>query len=114
MSLDYRFAGSASYSRFCNELKNIVKLFGGKSLETEKDEKEREYAEIPLKYSFPVNLPEVFKKWANNPYDDFSVEETKEIGNFLFTKKEKVKKISEQIVYEFEQLIENNKQWYVW
>lgn len=115
MGMDYRFAGSASYPRFNDEVKGIVKLFKGKMVTNRKPQEEctitEYFMEKPLNYTFPKGTPMVFMKWANNPYEDLSEKETKELYNFLKPKWKNVEKISHQIAYELETLVDTNWSW---
>ena len=73
MGMDYRYAGSASYPRFNDEVKGIVELFGGKMVTDRKPQEEctliEYFMEKPLKYSFPEGTNKVFMKWANDPFE---------------------------------------------
>ena len=104
----YRFAGSASYPRFNDEVKAVVELFGGKMLTNRKPPEEctalEYFMEAPLKYEFPDNTPEVLCKWANKPYKRLTVDETEELYSILKTKWKKVEIASKQIAYEFDKL----------
>lgn len=127
MGMDYQWAGSASYPRFNEELANVVSLFGGIKT-TELEEKQKEVSEgsldwwfgRPMKdneknFAFKELVPESFKKWANDPYNEnFSYKETKEIFNLLNTKKDEVCEISSQIFEEFETCVEVGDAWYIY
>jgi len=120
MGMDFQYAGSASYPRFNDEIKGIVELFGGKMITNRKPQEEcnliEYFMEKPLKYEFPENLPESFKKWANDPFEcKLTSEETKEIWEMLNTKREQVEEISSQILYEFDCLCKgNDEEWCIW
>ena len=115
MGMDYKYCGSASYPRFNDEVKGIVELFGGKMITNRKPKEQctmvEYFMEEPLKYDFPKGTPEVFIKWANNPYGKFTRKETKEIYNFIKSKKRLAEKISHQIIGEFECCVEDNCAW---
>lgn len=123
MGMDYFFNGSASYPRFNKELTAIVALFGGYVLEELKKQQEavpegsidwwfgKPMNEADEKFIFKEEVPEAFKKWANHPYDDFTLEETEEIFNLLRTKEDEVNAISEQMYHEFEMLIDCSCAW---
>lgn len=117
MGMDYQFAGSASYPRFNDELKAVVELFGGKMQTNRKPHEDctliEYFMEKPLEYVFPEGTPKVLWKWANNPYDDLTVDETEELYSILKTKWKKVKKASEQIAQEFTILHSLKSNWYI-
>lgn len=123
MGMGYQFNGSASYPRFNEELTKIVALFGGTVTKTLKEEQSkvtegsvdwwfgRPMSELNEKFIFKDEVPESFKKWANDPYGNFTFEETEEIFNLLQTKKLEVCEISNQMYHEFELLMEFNCEW---
>ena len=115
MGMAYKYGSSASYPRFNNEVKQIVELFGGWMITNRKPKEQctmvEYFMEEPLKYHFLKNTPFVFKKWANDPFGEFTVKETKKIYDFLKTKWRKVKEISPQIADEFKCCVEYNDYW---
>lgn len=117
MGMDYRFAGSASYPRFNDEVKAIVELFGGKMQTNRKPREEctmvEYFMEEPLKYTFPEGTPEVLSKWANDPYSDLTVKETQELYSVLKTKWKKVEKASDQIAEELSILHSGRMKWHI-
>lgn len=117
MGMDYKFAGSASYPRFNDELAAVVKLFGGKMQTNRKPREEctmvEYFMEEPLEYTFPDGAPTVLCKWANDPYGEFTFEETEELYSILKTKWKKVKAASRQIAYEFDELHSWESRWHI-
>lgn len=125
MGMDYLFNGSASYPRFNKELTAVVSLFGGYVLEELKKKQEetpegsidwwfgKPMSDADEKFVFKDEVPEIFKKWANHPYDDFTFDETKEIFKLLETKADAVKEASEQMYHEFELLIACECAWMI-
>lgn len=115
MGMDYYYAGSSSYPRFNDEVKSIVELFDGKMVSDRKPQEEctvvEYFMEKPLSYSFPETVPPEFIKWANDPYEDLTVGETKTIFEFMKPKWDKVKELSHQIALEFESLVEWDEGW---
>lgn len=119
MGMDFRYAGSASYPRFNDEMKKIVELFGGEMTSKRKPQEEctivEYFMEEPLEYKMPEGTPDYFIKFVNDPYaEDFTVKETKEIFEFIKPKLEEVRVISSQIVSELETLVENEEPWDIW
>ncbi len=117
MGMDYQFVGSATYPRFNDEVKGIVELFGGKMITNRRPKEEctmvQYFMEKPLRYKFLYNTPFVFKKWANDPYGEFTLKETKKIYEFLKTKEKEVERISKQILKEFEYCVMYNEPWQI-
>lgn len=133
MGMDYRYAGSASYSRFSYEITEVAKLFDAVEtvdlINAKKKFEEKNLDEngniinfdyffgygmdVKHKYSFPNGTNETLVKWFNNPYGDYTVEETKEIYEEINKKREEVEEISEQIMYELDRLVDNSDYWYI-
>ena len=115
MGMDYIFAGSASYPRFNDEMKGIVELFGGKMVSERKPQEEctiiEYFMEKPLKYTMPEGTPETIIKWVNDPYDNFTSKETKEIYEFIKTKEDEATEISNQIVSELQCCVSSRIGW---
>ena len=118
MGMDYRYAGSASYLRFKEELTAVVSLFGGMPSEQYKIKgasiqwwKSKSILECDEKFIFTKEVPVSFKKWANHPYDELTLDETKEVQQFLSAQRKKVEEISSQIMHEFDSLIEFEDYW---
>lgn len=125
MGMDYRYAGSASYPRFDEELCKIVKIFGGVKTEYLKNRKATEY-ERPFgywfgflssdysdnkKFAFPEGTNETLIRWFNNIYsDDFTEEETLIIWKQISAHPE-IKEISRQIWHELEVSVECGEYW---
>ena len=100
MGMDYEYAGSATYSRFFNELRAVVKVFGG--IETEN---------LQERFVFPKETNEILIHWFNNIYgEDFTVEETKVVWDCISQHPE-IEDISRQIWYELETLVEYGEGW---
>ena len=98
MGMDYYYAGSASYSRFNEELNEVAKYFNGIRDKTS--------------FIFPNETNKVLIKWFNNIYDFFTAEETKIIWE-LISKHSEIKTIARQIWYELETLVQLNEGWHI-
>ena len=98
MGMDYKFAGSASYPRFNEELREVAKIFGGTK---------------PDKFIFPDGTNEILVKWFNDIYGDFTVEETKIVWEHISQHPE-IKDISNQIWHELEFLTNIDEEWNIW
>lgn len=130
MGMDYKYAGSASYPRFDEELCEVANIFGGvktdylKSLENDYNKADwvtRMWGTISAdcsenvvneKFIFPSKTPNILKKFFNNPYDDFDTKETFEIWKNI-KKHPEIKKISYQIWNEFETLTAQRENWWI-
>ena len=105
MGMDYAYAGSASYGRFDDELTELAKRVFHAKL-TEEYLKRKQFIDsckksknnifYPFgylhpnvddtnkeKFIFPKHTKEVIKKFFNNPYGDFTDEETKQIADII-------------------------------
>ena len=116
MGMDYKYAGSASYPRFNDEVEGIAKLFGAQTITNRKPQEEctmlEYFMEDPLEYKFPDGTPDILVKWANDPYNEnFTKGETKELYDILKTKWDEVKRISNQIAYELETCVACYEAW---
>ena len=102
MGMDYGYAGSATYSRFFNELRAVANVFGG--IETEN---------LQERFVFPKGTNEILVRWFNNIYgEDFTVEETKVVWECVLQHPE-IKNISRQIWCELEMLDLEEEAWYI-
>ncbi len=124
--MDYQHAGSASYPRFNDEIEKIARLFGAidsKELEKNKEKYKdginwvdhmfgKEH-DVDTKYIFPKDTPEILIKFFNHPYDDLTVEETKEVYDLFEPKREQIEEISDQIIYELDSLVEFEDSWHI-
>ena len=124
MGMDYRYAGSASYPRFENEIRQVAASLG--CTPTERlAELERESKEKPLGYWFgcmqddgsgmprfavPDTLPEAVAKWLNSPYECRTPEETADIWDAVREKSE-IRALSPQIWSELEWLARWHEGW---
>ena len=143
MGMDYLYAGSASYERFDNELSKIaIELFDAKL--NDKFLKRKEAQDKLIKNSqsissgrtyifpfgflysekgdekeekiiFPKYTRKVIKKFFNNPYDEFTVEETKQIADIILSKNRinKVREISPQLFKELTFRRKYKEQWFI-
>lgn len=127
MGMDYRYAGSASYSRFDRELCAVAEVFDGIKTKHLK-EREQTENERPLgywfgflssdgsnepKFVFPEGTNETLIKWFNNPYsENFTVKETVVIWEQISAHPE-IEEISWQIWHEFEWLIAYGDRWLI-
>lgn len=124
MGMSYEYAGSASYSRFDEEVCAVADVFGG--IKT-KDLKRREEAapkgtlnwwfgsyisDDPNKsrFVFPDYVNETVAKWLNNIYEPRTVEETKEIWKHIRVHHE-IKDISSQIWNELRERYLRDEGW---
>ncbi len=124
MGMDYRYAGSASYPRFNKEMEKVAKLFGAIDSKELKENKEKykdginwvdhmfgKEHDVDIRYVFPKDTPEVLVKFFNHPYDDLTVEETKEVHDLLEPKREQIEEIANQIMYELDDLVLYEESW---
>lgn len=86
MGMDYRYAGSASYNRFNDEMKKLKELF--------KDVKSDD-----------------LDKFFSIPYGLFTPLETRNIYKIFLTKIDEAEAISQDICYELECCIKCNEGW---
>ena len=100
MGMDYSWAGSASYPRFDKELCAVAEVFSGIKTNDKK-------------FVFPEGTNEVFVRWFNDIYGDFTEEETKTIWEHI-SKHTEVEEISHQIWYELKMCNEINESWYIY
>ena len=132
MGMDYRYAGSASYSRFDREIEQIAHLFGGvntKELDKAKENCGTELVvdgklnlscmfgytkDVDVKYTFPEKTPEILIKFFNDPYGTFSEKETVQIQKQFNKKKSEIHEISPQILTELNQLVLRKEAWYIY
>lgn len=126
MGMDYRYAGSASYPRFEEELRLVAKELG--CAETGYlGELEQASGRKPLGYWFgcmynsdkrrakfdvPDSLPESVAKWLNDPYDERSPEETAEIWEAV-KDRPGIRALSSQIYSELEWLARWHEGWHI-
>ena len=97
--MDYYWAGSASYLRFNKELSAVAAVFGGFRMDDG--------------LAFPVGTHEILVKWFNDPYDDYTLEETKIIWEHVQQHPE-IEEISEQIWYELKTNCEFGYGWSIY
>ena len=126
MGVDYRYAGSASYPRFDEEICEIAKIFGGEKTEDLIKKEKNSSNESTLDYwfgflksdsketnfVFPKGIDETLIRWFNDPYDIFDKKETKIIWDHI-SKHPEIENISDQIWDELEALTECGKGWYI-
>lgn len=133
MGMDYQFAGSASYPRFEEEMVALSKLLGAtpyvKARDPFKDSKDLDdfvkgmFGTVyntdakKKKFLWPDETPQIIMKWFENPYDEFTVEETMTIAKWVFshlTPEDIVKfnkEYSDQIFCELETCWECEEAW---
>ena len=100
MGMEYTYAGSASYSRFNEELSAVAEIFNGVQIGTRE-------------FNFPKETDETLVKWFNNIYyHRFSPEETKMIWK-LIKEHPEIEELSNQIWYELESCISCGDSWYI-
>ena len=132
--MNYRYAGSASYSRFDEEITKVAEILGGK-LKPEyrklldnvhKAEKENPnvfYAFGTLnvpdksrqaeKYEFPEGFDPIVKDWLNHPYKEQTIPDTAHIWEVVSDYLE-VKEVSHQIWYELQKCGTHGVNWYIY
>lgn len=124
MGMDYRYAGSASYPRFEQELKQVAASLG--CAPTERlAELEKDAAGRPLGYWFgcmqedgsgrprfavPDALPEAVAKWLNSPYEDLGPDETAAVWDAVKNHPD-IQALSPQIWSELEWLARWHEGW---
>lgn len=125
MGMDYKYAGSASYPRFDEEVKKVVEILGGKETAELKARKENEgqtfmghwfgYASAAdgkmEKYIFPRETNPLLVRWFNNIYAEYTAEETKKIFELLSPHKDAIMEVCSQMYCELEDLVEYEEGW---
>lgn len=127
MGMDYKYAGSASYPRFDEEIEKCACVFGGRKTkyltQLEEDVSKSSWVaqmfgtissdpnSEKLKFEFPEGTPAIIIRFFNNPYGQFSIEETKQLMACFEDHIEELEKISHQIVFELEIVTECNESW---
>lgn len=125
MGMDYRYAGSASYPRYEEEIVKIAAVFDGRETKEihnyhEKCLQEphgywfgymfpREDEDIP-KFVFPEGTNPLVVKWLNHPYDDMPSEEIEVVWEEI-QKHPEIEAISYQIWYELRHLNMYHEMW---
>ena len=122
MGMDYKYAGSASYDRFGNEVEIVAKLFGG-VLTEEYVKHQKSIIEGTVdwwmgdhkkftgrKFTFPDGVDSTFVEWVEHPYKEFTSNETEKIYSILATKSND---IPIQILSEFTSLVVYGEGWYI-
>lgn len=126
MGMDYRYAGSASYPRYEEEIVKVAAVFGGKETKEIQEQHER-CLEQPLgywfgymfptkgdesipKFLFPEGTNELVMKWLNHPYDDMPIEEIEVVWEEVKEHPE-IEAISYQIWYELRHLCMYREMW---
>lgn len=133
MGMDYRYAGSASYSRFDEEITKVAEILGGKlNSEYQKllDDVHRAEKENPNvfyafgtlnasaksrqaeKYDFPKGFDPIVRDWLNHPYKEQTIPDTIHIWEVV-REYPKIKEVSHQIWYELEQCGTRGVNWYI-
>lgn len=124
MGMSYRYAGSASYPRFDEEVCAVAAVFGGvKTEELKKREKSMRKDtfdywfgsyisgnEHEQCFAFPEDANEVVAKWLNNIYEPRTAAETKEIWCQVREHHE-IKDISSQIWNELRECYLRDESW---
>ena len=125
MGVDYRYAGSASYPRFDEEICEIAKVFGGEKTE-DLIKRQENLSKEPIYYWFGFLKPnsketnfvfskgtdETLVKWLNDPYAIFDEKEIKVIWEYVSNHIE-IEDISDQIWFELKTSVECGKGWYI-
>lgn len=134
MGMDYRYAGSASYSRFDREITEVAEVLGAKlkpEYQELMDKVKKAESENPNvfyafgtinatdksrkaeKYDFPERFDRIVKNWLNHPYKQQTIEDTVHIWEVV-RDHPKVKEVSEQIWYELQQCVARGVNWYIY
>lgn len=124
MGMDYRYAGSASYPRFEEEIRQVASSLGCAPTDA-LAELEKQSAAKPLGYWFgcmqgdgsgrprfavPDMLPEAVAKWLNAPYEPRTPEETAAVWSAVRTHPD-IQALSPQIWSELEWLARWHEGW---
>lgn len=89
MGMDYRYAGSASYSRFNEEWCKLGSYLGAQPLDKPLKTTTHAYEDTVIRFTFPVNnpkgitIPKLVQLWLNHPYRHFTYIQTKKIYKFI-------------------------------
>lgn len=134
MGMDYRYAGSASYSRFDEEITKVAEVFGGKlkpEYQTTMNTVKKLESENPRiffgfgtinatdelrrgeKYDFPEDFDQVVADWLNHPYKAQTIEDTLHIWDIIKYYPE-IDEVAHQIWYEMRMLVQNKQNWYIY
>ena len=113
MGVDYKFSGSASYPRFNEELESIaIQVFGATVTQEFKDAlKKPENNEIPNKYVWPENTPDVVKTFFNNPREFYDPDIVKELWKYVEPHSQKIEELSWQFLDELKNCAFYDESW---
>lgn len=132
--MDYRYAGSASYSRFDREITEVAEVLGAKlkpEYQELMDKVKKAESENPNvfyvfgtinatdksrkaeKYDFTERFDRIVKNWLNHPYKQQTIQDTVHIWEVV-RDHPKVKEVSEQIWYELQQCGTRGVSWYIY
>ena len=100
MGMDYCYSGSASYSRFNEELNKVAEVFGG--------------VRHRGKFTFPAETNDTLKKWFNDIYGESFTEKETKIVWMCISQHPEIKDISHQIWRELETCVMFDEGWQVW
>lgn len=124
MGVDYKFSGSASYPRFNEELESIaVQVFGATVTQEFKDALKKpenntitgyffaKAHEIPNKYVWPENTPDVVKTFFNNPREFYDPDIVKELWKYVEPHSQKIEELSWQFLDELKNCAFYDESW---
>ena len=133
MGVDYTYAGSASYTRFDEEITAVAEILGGRlnsyysglleAVDKYKLSNPNTFFPFGIlnvtskdrasdKYEFLSNFDPIVSDWLNHPYKIQSVEDTKHIWNII-SKYPDIEFVSHQIWYELKNLVIHNHGWFI-
>ena len=103
MGMDYCWSGSASYPRFNKELEAVANIFGGHK---------SSLTDGPC-FVLPEDTNPILARWLQEPYGDYTSEETKVIWDIVQQHPE-IEEVSDQIWNELKICCEFNVAWYIY
>lgn len=134
MGMDYRYAGSASYSRFDEEITKVAEILGGKlkphyrelmdSVKKAESENPKRFfifgtlnaskkSRNSEKYDFPAGFDKVVADWLNHPYKEQTIDDTLHIWDII-KYYPRIDEVAHQIWYEMKMLVQSKQNWYIY
>ena len=134
MGMGYGYAGSASFSRFDEEITKVAEVLGGKlkpeyvelmdSIKKEESKNLKTFFPFGIlnesvesrnseKYDFPKGFDQVVADWLNHPYKEQTIEDILHIWDIIKYYPE-IDEVAHQIWYEMRMLVQNKENWNIY